>query len=146
MIFFDRKWIWLQELEKLSLYTDVRIELGTIENCRTIPRCEDIELYRSSINEITLIIEIKRKINKENKKNKPISYPRTETVTRESPLNFLSAESCAISGNLTGRALYTNTVDRGQSFQFLTAGYMGYRRRLLSPRMGSRYNRSKAVH
>lgn len=68
MIFFDRKWIWLQELEKLSLYTDVRIELGTIENCRTIHRCEDIELYRSSINEITLIIEIKRKINKENTK------------------------------------------------------------------------------
>jgi hypothetical protein len=46
----------------------VRIELGTIENCRTIHRCEDIELYRSSIDEITLIIEIKRKINKENTK------------------------------------------------------------------------------
>jgi len=38
-----------------------------------------------------------------------ISYPRTETVTR------VSAEICAKSGNLTDRALYINTVGRGQS-------------------------------
>jgi hypothetical protein len=36
----------------------------------------------------------------------------------------MSAEICAISRNLTDRALYANTVDRGQSFQFLETGYI----------------------
>jgi len=50
--------------------------------------------------------------------NRCLAYPRSEYITK------MSAEICAISGNLTDRALYANTVDRGQSFQFLESGYI----------------------
>ncbi|EFX61153.1 hypothetical protein DAPPUDRAFT_122491 [Daphnia pulex] len=50
--------------------------------------------------------------------NRCLAYPRSEYITK------MSAEICAISVNLTDRALYANTVDRGQSFQFLESGYI----------------------
>ncbi|EFX73474.1 hypothetical protein DAPPUDRAFT_109801 [Daphnia pulex] len=50
--------------------------------------------------------------------NRCLAYTRNEYITK------MSAEICAISGNLTDRALYANTVDHGQSFQFLESGYI----------------------
>jgi hypothetical protein len=109
---------------KQSKLEDANSQIEIILNNNITRLCNNVTAFAvMEIPDTHIVIISEKRRRKRSIENKPsgilwlahtanrcLAYTRNEYITK------MSAEICAISGNLTDRALYANTVDHGQSF------------------------------